>query len=904
MAGMWRSWLCVAALISSAAGPGCFLGSRPFDISPDLLNGARLPPTADATAGLTVALSQGPDQLYVVSLNAGVWHAASGGSWQQTLHGPTFAASVAADPQIPGHIFAGERNPDTAGRVGLWESQDGGASWSFRLNPLTFPACAAAQSAAIPAILVGDAGVYVATPCGVAIRTLLDPPNHFVLHPQTTGVGSVRAFATSRVNGTLRIWARTAGAVLFSDDLGSSWTTMPIPILTADGWDTNQSLTQPGDPRDYYSIAAFGDVAFFPFLRGARTIQANVTADECLPQAPGTNHKNTLLYARGAERDFKVQVLPSCDGSGLGGRRFARSLLVSPQAQIARLGHEARVFFDDAQDLFEATRQDANGLLFWNQISVAGVHSDHWDLAANAAGDLVLASDGGVQTRPAGQSGWVAWNGGLHTQHINTFTVLEHFGHDAPNLLVATADNGSWERSAADFSAPNTGWSVSFGGQDINWTMGDQRNYAFAVSLRNAVTALGTNFSTRFTVVPDCVPEIDNSVVACGGKAPVGPLDFNLIQTLAGEPPSLAGDAYLLVQLPLRVIRQVPGSPPTIFPAAGVLGSGTGKVLLRNRFYTGGADTTHAWTDWNVEDPGRPPPPGLSQVFASGGHTHTRYWGLDFAQGVLYRNTPGMGWTPVDVHQEKVLAVYLNPYDPQHLFAMTPNQVYVTVDGGATFPPDDALKQLITSSLTYPLTAPDSDGNNALQNGGSGPQGTGAVMSSRANAFATISQIAFRPSHPHQVMVAAPQGGAFYADDDRRIWRSISDDLPLNGAWVTGVALDDQSGYVGTEGRGLFSIRNVAAARLGTWIERPSAQMAPRILGTARAADGTPVAGGTVDVVVLPPGGGDESFATVTTDAAGQIGAPASLPLPQGATVYLSVHSGRRTSAARMTYTR
>lgn len=717
MAGMRRSRLCVAALISSAAGSGCFLGSRPFDISPDLLNGARLPPTADATAGLTVALSQGPDQLYAVSLNAGVWHAAPGGTWQQTLHGPTFAASVAADPQIAGHIFAGERNPDTAGRAGLWESQDGGASWSFRLNPLTFPACAAAQSAAIPAILVGDAGVYVATPCGVAIRTLLDPPNHFVLHPQTTGVGSVRAFATSRVNGTLRIWARTAGAVLFSDDLGSSWTTMPIPILTADGWDTNQSLTQPGDPRDYYSIAAFGDVAFFPFLRGARTIQANVTADECFPQAPGTNHKNTLLYARGGERDFKVQVLPSCDGTGLGGRRFARSLLVSPQARTARLGHEARVFFDDAQDLFEATRQDANGLLLWNQLSVAGVHSDHWDLAADAAGNLVLASDGGVQTRPAGQSGWVAWNSGLHTQHINTFTILEHFGHDAPNLLIATADNGSWERSAADFSAPNTGWSVSFGGQDINWTMGDQRNYAFAVSLRSAVTALGTNFSTRFTVVPDCVPEIRNGVVVCGGNAPVGPLDFNLIQTLDGETPSLTGDAYLLVQLPLRVI-------------------------------------------------------------------------------------------------------------------------------------------------------------------------------------------AFRPSHPHQVMVAAPQGGAFYADDDRRIWRSISDDLPLNGAWVTGVALDDQSGYVGTEGRGLFLIRNVAAARLGTWIERPSAQTAPRILGTARAADGTPVNGGTVDVVVLPLGGGDESFATVTTDAAGQIGAPASLPLPQGATIYLSLRSGSRTSAARMTYTR
>ena len=902
---MRRTLLCIVALISGVAGSGCFLGPRPFDISPDYPNGARLPATADATAGLTVALSQGPDALYAVSLNAGVWRSALGGNWQQTLHGPTFAASVAADPQIAGHLFAGERNPDAAGRVGLWESQDGGVSWSFRMNPLTFPACAAAQSAAIPAILVGDAGVYVATPCGVVIRTLLDPPNHFVLHPQTTGVGSIRAFTTSRVNATtFRIWARAAGAVLFSDDLGSSWTTMPIPIMTADGWDTNQSLTQPGDPRDYYSIAAFGDVAFFPFLRGERTTQSNVTTDECFPQSPGSNHKNTLLYARSAERDFKVQILPSCDGTGLGGRRFARSVLVSPQTRTARLGHEVRVFFDNAQDLFEATRQGADGLLSWSQISVSGVHSDHWDLAVDGAGNLALASDGGVQARPAGQSGWVARNAGLHTQHINTFTILEHVGREAPNLLVATADNGSWERSAADFSGPNTGWSVSFGGQDINWTMGDQRNYAFAVSLRNAATSLGTNFSTRFTVVPDCMPEIENGVLVCGGKAPVGPLDFNLIQTLDGETPYLTGDAYLLVQLPLQVIQQVPGRQPINFPAAGVLGTGVGKVLLRNRFYTGGADTTRAWTDWNVVDPGRPPPAGVSQVFASGGHENTRYWGLDFAQGVLYRNTPNMGWTSVDVHQEKVLAAYLNPYDPQHLFAMTPNQVYVTVDGGTMFTPDDALKELITSSLTYPLTAPDSDGNHGLQNGGSGPQGTGAVMSSRANAFATISQIAFRPSHPHQVLVAAPQGGAFYAEDDRRIWRSISDDLPLNGAWPTGVALDGKYGYVGTEGRGLFLIRSVAAARLGTWIERPSAQTAPLILGTARAADGNPVAGGTVDIVALPPGGGDESFATVTTDAAGQISAPASLLLPQGATVHLVLRSGSRTSAARMTYAR
>ena len=111
-------------------------GALTIDISPDLKNSER---SNASYAGLTSAIAGTEQNLYAVSLNAGLWVAHTGGAWKQLANSPAQAQTIAIDPANELHVLVGERaglaRPEKLNQNGVWETSDGGATWQYVFNP-------------------------------------------------------------------------------------------------------------------------------------------------------------------------------------------------------------------------------------------------------------------------------------------------------------------------------------------------------------------------------------------------------------------------------------------------------------------------------------------------------------------------------------------------------------------------------------------------------------------------------------------------------------------------------------------------------------------------------------------------------------------------------------------------
>ncbi|HEX8089358.1 MAG TPA: hypothetical protein VF762_10925, partial [Blastocatellia bacterium] len=170
------------------------------DTSPDLANYTDQT-FRGSTAGLTSAIAGNYNALYAVSLNAGVWKSVEGRRWQQLPKSPPLAYSIAVDPNEPAHLVVGERNGDSIAaslnRSGVWESLDGGNSWSYVLDPRAINACG---SQAIPSVAFDAlSNIYAATGCGVVKKPA--GATAFQVLSRTEGKGSFTAIATVNVLG-------------------------------------------------------------------------------------------------------------------------------------------------------------------------------------------------------------------------------------------------------------------------------------------------------------------------------------------------------------------------------------------------------------------------------------------------------------------------------------------------------------------------------------------------------------------------------------------------------------------------------------------------------------------------------------------------------------------------------
>ena len=304
------------------------------DISPDVANASKV--ASPSSAGLAVSLAGDVSALYTVALNAGVWKSVSGGPWQRLPQSPRYAYSVAVDPNNRNHLAVGERAGDAADHhqdgAGVWESTDAGASWKYVFDPLTQKNC---NSQAIPSVAFSrKSTLFIATNCGVGQRAA--GATAFSFSPTLASLGAITALTTSET----KVWARSASGLGFSTNEGQAWTVKSFP--------PNISFPEQGDA---FSLAAFDSAAYMSC---------------CSDATPPCGNMNRLLVYSASSNAFILQKnlftngAPQlgCSGTGLGGSRFVKAYSHPANGTVSR-----QLFYGSAQEVYEASAFDANGLI-------------------------------------------------------------------------------------------------------------------------------------------------------------------------------------------------------------------------------------------------------------------------------------------------------------------------------------------------------------------------------------------------------------------------------------------------------------------------------------------------------------------------------------------------------------
>ncbi len=739
-----------------------------------------------SSSGSMVALAGDERTLYGVSLNAGVWKMSVRSPWKQLRNSPRYAATIAIEPGRRSHVVVGERSGDASPlaleRCGVWESTDSGETWDFAFDPLVY-----GEAQVVPAILYAPSKtLFVGTLAGIARRPAGASEFEF------RSGGPVRALAASRDEATGKdlVWAKIGNGLLVTEDDGETWTGAPIPPVV-DGYGTT------GASRgDSFSLCAAGRTALLLCVPDGNTEKSKLDA---------IGNRNGVLY-RHPDGRWSFQVLDTGNGTGIGGRRFLRAF------RLPRGGGriELRVYLVAGQDVMEARRMDAEGRFEWTRILLtecgeAGadpVHPDLWDLLASSDGETVwVGSSGGVHVREDGR--WKMRNEGLRTHHVHGLTVL-----GGGRIVYVTAGNSEWW-----CSGPDRPWRSGALLGDANWTAGDFASSALALVVRNDLRAHLVDFE------------------GLGGR-----------EIRLGDGDGLRGN------LTFRILQTVPGEGAPAHLDAVTLESAGGKLrLIRNRAW----DSNPSWDErrleeWKIELADLPGAP--RGLLVAGGHARPRYWYLADEGGrlVLLRHE-GESWKRLDpgelVPSSSYGPVFVDPYHPANLIALTTTGVRVSADGGDSFSEDRVLTGLLTASGKYPIV-------------GSYPGGAGegVVVASAANPMATLAHVAYLADRRPARVVASPFTGVFFSGEDG-VWRNLSSCLPAPFTPVSAVGIDDEFVYAATEGRGLIRIRNYRRAPVATYVEQ----------GTLRAADGHPVAGKKVRLAVS----GEERI--VETGPAGEI---------------------------------
>src|SRR5258708_5603937 len=102
------------------------------DISPDQPSGSK--ENYANHPGIMLQVDGSPEALYAVSNSAGIWKTSVGSPWSQLPRSPRRAYCIATDPSDVNHVAVGERAGESADPAnntsGVWESLDGGFSWT------------------------------------------------------------------------------------------------------------------------------------------------------------------------------------------------------------------------------------------------------------------------------------------------------------------------------------------------------------------------------------------------------------------------------------------------------------------------------------------------------------------------------------------------------------------------------------------------------------------------------------------------------------------------------------------------------------------------------------------------------------------------------------------------------
>ncbi len=768
------------------------------DLSPDTPNGTLK--AEPSTAGLTITLGGDSTHLYAVSLNAGIWRSnGANAQWQQLLNSPQRAYSLAVDPENPLHLVTGERQDDTippsSGTSGIWESFDAGDTWTYILNPLNLGCSGQAISSVV---FDGRRNLFAGTTCGVA-RRLYKSTAFTIVAGQSTAISALVATPN-------RIWARNGLDILFGDSAGDNWQTVKIPAKYS-------------QPDEKFTLGATDGFAYI---------------DCCNVQPSVCGRENTLVIYNVSSNTWYLQPrltntsdppATGCDGTGLGGSLFLRSFFTVPQNAGSLI-----LFDSSAQEVYEATPGVSDGIaLTWNRPLGAfckhctnqdAVHSDTWDfLYVPPAGNEWVSNDGGVyEHQPLPVQPWRMRNWGLHTHHVHTLTLL-----NGPSIAYPTSDNDAWFSSF--ITSPSSWHATDLG--DVNWSDGDVANAQHALVARDSSCASLvspiTGASQDIAITYDAVLE--------------GPEGFKIIQSLASENYAVNGamDAVMLVRLPLHYHGGVCEAPAPDLTVSGELGSAAhnGELyLIRNPHFDSNPNINKsAGQGWSLEVA---VPLGTTRFWVSGGHANPVYYAYtrQAGQGHLYRHGVGSQWQELNV-QGKIAdptpysdsqmvdsvfkgPVFVNPYNPAELYVLTATGVRVSEDSGTSFNPDTQLSQLITGNSTYRLLP-----------GFAGDKAYNVRFTNRfnLNPMGALTSMAFRRDKPDTLVAASPYTGIFYKEGGGA-WTDLNSFFPNPIAPISSVAIDSESIYFATEGRGIFRLIAYQNAGLYLWLQRDRNQRA------------------------------------------------------------------------------
>ena len=227
------------------------------DVSPNDANGARLSMNS-APTGVIKGLVGDDHALYAVSANAGIWKSVDGGAWQQLPNSPAHAYCIAQDPHDASHLIVGERRTEAIKRqfVGVWESRDAGATWSYVLDPSTAPGSTSQASAA--AMFSAKSTAFAAGAGGIGRKAVGRASFSFASSPAGHKAGEhFTAFARSESNEVF-LEERLAGISATGDVLLYYWTPKlnwrVTNLTTATGVRAASALTIWQTPNGPYTV--------------------------------------------------------------------------------------------------------------------------------------------------------------------------------------------------------------------------------------------------------------------------------------------------------------------------------------------------------------------------------------------------------------------------------------------------------------------------------------------------------------------------------------------------------------------------------------------------------------------------------------------------------------------------
>ncbi|MGW4047316.1 WD40/YVTN/BNR-like repeat-containing protein [Streptomyces sp. NPDC004721] len=747
------------------------------DISPDLSNldanaSAVLSANDISTAGRSVSIAGNADELFVFNQQAGVWKNTGELNWSALPRSPLTASifppsQIDVDPVAGGHVVAGTLQ-------GAFESTDGGSTWT----PIqqTWPC----GSAAIRAVAFAkNSELVLATDCGIATRPAAGQP--FTYFPTAAGVGALAVSQT-------KLWACSHGSLFVSTDNGATWTALL----------TNNTALNSLDSR---SLAAFDNFVYF---------------ESSVSGLGGCGSGNIIGVYDVANNILTTQPVTAsgrqtCDGTGLGGRRFVRSFILDNPALPATIGPAGRLqlFFGAGQEVYQALGSDpAGNITNWNLVvatiesaattSIGAnppvrIHADIWDFLIDTSGGGTkawVAGDGGVYENVLSNpfvfpesDGWIRRFGGMHTHQAHMITVIPTNPVNRSRLAYPTGDNEGWYRNTSMLDTPTPGWEVTFRDGnlgDASWTMADASSPHFSLITRNQAAAAFINHRAtpdiRFISFLNFWMKKDAKgnpkVLQNGHFYPDGPTAFQFIQSPkgAGRFPSL--DAVMMCDLPLIKYDAATDTNIPLLPNTPLAANTNGQpVLLRNKSFDSSPDiNADGAAGWVIEIPSFPP--GTEGFYVTGSRTGPVYY--SFTSTTLSRRD-GNNWTTIASNVSASPAfgpAFVNPYDSKTVYVITPNSIEVSVDGGSTFTPEQQLTALVA-----------------------GRQGF---------ATSTLAQISFSYDNPDEI-VAGAQSGVFYRNASGH-WVDLTSLLPAPLSLITGVGIDCEALYVSFDSRSVVRI--------------------------------------------------------------------------------------------------